>query len=162
MRSNRFGLARLLARTSKSTVANAMTPLQVYLTLRDVLKETGIAEPDYIEIEADYFFVDEDGSVFVVQEAGWIYSAKKIFVAGPRVGEEETISTAKQTEYKKEAERVWGRYIPGGLFWQPRFIPGTERQSLPLYDENYFRIGDVDEDGVHRYNDRIRRSYEVI
>jgi hypothetical protein len=49
------------------------------------------------------------------------------------------------------AEVTWGKYIPGGLFKEPRFIPGTERNRLPLTDESGSEIGYIDEEGVHEY-----------
>jgi hypothetical protein len=56
--------------------------------------------------------------------------------------------------HRKLAEEEWGKYIPGTLFAQPRFIPGKKRKSLPLMEYRQgipFEAGWIDEDGVHRY-----------
>lgn len=76
------------------------------------------------------------------------------FVAGPRAGKSEVITSAQFEVHKKEAEDIYGRYIPGGLFSSPRFIPGTKRSSLPLMGGplGIDKIGYVDEEGVHLYS----------
>jgi hypothetical protein len=43
------------------------------------------------------------------------------------------------------------RLIPGGLFREPRFIQGTKRKTLPVWDENGRQIGNIDEKGIHYY-----------
>ena len=129
--------------------------INVYLVTRDVLQTAGILQPDYSVAEREtYHFVAEDGSVFVVWPAGWFSRAKREFVSGPRQGEKENITDAEVEGCRKKAEEVWGKYIPGSLLWEPRFIPGTQRTSLPLFRE--YRglpqeIGWIDEKGVHYY-----------
>jgi hypothetical protein len=71
------------------------------------------------------------------------------YVAGPRAGETETITSADVEVYRQEGEKRWGKLIPGGLFREPRFKPGTERKTLPFY-ENGVRKGYVDENGIQR------------
>jgi hypothetical protein len=80
----------------------------------------------------------------------WFYSHKRVFVAGPRQGETEVITSEELAAYKKEGEEKWGKLIPGGVFFPPKFIPGTERQTLPVYT-NGVEVGYVDETGVHYY-----------
>lgn len=130
-----------------------MAGLTIYLTARDALQSAGIFQPDYeISAEATYHFLDSDGSVFTVKPDGWFSSAKREFVAGPRKGETETISSARATQYRKQAEAEWGRCERGNLISEPRFIPGTKRKTLPLYSEEFGdrrEIGFIDEKGVH-------------
>jgi hypothetical protein len=83
---------------------------------------------------------------------GWFGSYKRSYVAGPRAGETEKTTESEFEVYKKVAEETWGKYIPGSLFREPRFIPGTQRQTLPLTDERGRNIGYIDEAGVHRYS----------
>jgi hypothetical protein len=143
---------RALQRIAKG---RAMGILNVYLVARDVLQTTGILQPDYSVAEREtYHFVAEDGSVFVVWPAGWVSSAKREFVSGPRQGQKEGMTNAEVEVCRKKAEEVWGKYIPGSLLSQLRFIPGTQRSTLPLIRE--FRglpqeVGWIDEKGVHYY-----------
>jgi hypothetical protein len=110
-----------------------MGALTVYLTARDALQAAGVLQPDYSVAEREtYHFVADDGSVFVVWPAGWLSSAKREFVAGPRKGRTENITNAQVEQYRKQAEEEWGKYTPGSLLSGPRFIPGTKRKSLPV------------------------------
>lgn len=85
--------------------------------------------------EGAYTFTANDGSIFVVYPPGILYgSANRTFVSGPREGESESISKDDFELYRKLGEEQWGKYIPGGLFSEPRFIPGVQRKSLPLFD----------------------------
>ena len=55
-------------------------------------------------------------------------------------------------QYRNRAEQEFGKYIPGSLISQLRFIPGRQRTRLPLYDENRGvrrEIGWIDASGVH-------------
>jgi hypothetical protein len=137
----------------RGTVARALAVGSVYMTLRDAAKAAGIAQPDYDVIEAKYYFVADDASVFTVERPGWFgwfSGPNRKYVAGPRAGQTEAITSADVAAYRREAEASWGRYIPGTLFREPRFIPGTQRRTLPLY-EGGLPTGYIDESGVHRY-----------
>ncbi len=142
--------ARIQGRT-----ARAMGALTVYLTARDALQAAGVLQPDYEVAEREtYHFVDGNGSVFTVRPAGLFTSAKREFVAGPRKGQIETITSAQVDEYRRQAEQEWGKYVPGSLFSEPRFIPGSKRTSLPLIQYRNgipYEVGWIDEKGVHRY-----------
>ena len=53
-----------------------------------------------------------------------------------------------------QAEAEFGKYIPGSLLKEPRFIPGKQRKSLPLITNPYgvpHEAGWIDEKGVHHY-----------
>lgn len=132
-----------------------MGVLTVYLTARDALQAAGVLQPDYEAVAREmYHFVAEDGSVFIVSRAHLFSSFKREFVAGPRKGQTETISNAQVEEYQRLAEKEWGKYIPGTLFREPRFIPGTKRKSLPLIRYKYgipYEGGRIDENGVHHF-----------
>lgn len=132
------------------------------MSLRDALQITGHLNPDYVELDrGDYYFVAEDTSVFVVGEykwpRSWFSSDHRIFVGGPRAGQTEDITSEQLEAHRKEAEAIWGKYIPGTYFQDPRFIPGTQRDSLPLYRIDPItglrqeKIGYIGEKGVHRY-----------
>jgi hypothetical protein len=153
---------RALRRAAKSSTrgaagkatGRAMGALTVYLTVREALQAAGILQPDYEVVEHEtYHYVAEDGSVFIVWTGGLLTSAKREFVAGPRKGETEKISKEQVEAYRKQAEEEWGKYIPGSLLSEPRFIPGKKRKSLPLIEYRNgvpFEAGWIDEDGVHR------------
>ena len=75
---------------------------------------------------------------------------------GPYAGKKFRMSDAVAEEYKKQAEAKFGRYIPGSLLREPRFLPGTERDSLPLFEIDprsgiESESGYIDEMGIHRY-----------
>jgi RHS repeat-associated protein len=144
---------RRLAQARGGT-ARVLAGLDAYLTFRDAAQAAGILKPDYDVITAPYYFVADDKSVFIIQKPpswfSWFSSYKQIFVAGPRTGQTEDITNESFAKYQEQAEAQWGKYIPGSWFRDPRFIPGTSRETLPLYD-GYNEIGYVDEEGVHRY-----------
>lgn len=148
---------RALLRTAgvRGATARAMGALTVYLTARDALQAAGILQPSYEVAERDtYHYIAEDGSVFVVWTAGLFSNAKREFVAGPRKGQTETITSGQVEGYRKQAEKEWGKYIPETLFSGPRFIPGTKRKSLPLtgYKDGIpYDAGWIDEKGSHHY-----------
>lgn len=135
-------------------VARGVAVANVYMTIRDVCKEAGIAQPDYEVRGKPYYFLADDGSVFIVEQYCWprsmFSSPRRRFLAGPREGQTQEITGAQVKAHRKEAEARWGRYIPGTLFREPRFIPGTERKTLPFY-ENGIPNGYIDETGIHRY-----------
>ncbi len=102
-----------------------------------------------------YHFVDKDGSEFIVVPGGWLSTPKREFVAGPRMGQTEAITNDEAETYRKQAENEWGKYIPGSLLADPRFIPGRRRKTLPLMIHDYGvprEAGWIDEKGVHRYS----------
>jgi hypothetical protein len=150
---------RALARIAKkggSVVTGAMGGLTAYMGARDALQGAGVLKPDYDEYEhMTYHFVDKDGSEFIVVPGGWFSSPKREFVDGPRKGTSETITNDDVEKYRKQAEDEWGKYIPGSLLRDPRFIPGKRRNSLPLIIEKHgvpYDAGWIDEEGVHRYS----------
>jgi hypothetical protein len=140
----------------RAAKGRAIAILSVYLQARDVLQTMGVLQPEYSVAEREtYHFVADDGSVFVVWPAGWLSSPQLEFVSGPRQGQKEGITRAEVEDCRKKAEEVWGRYIPGSLLSQPRFIPGTERHRLPIIREQRGlpeEIGWIDEKGVHYYS----------
>ena len=102
-----------------------------------------------------YHFVDKNGSEFIVVPGGRFSSSKREFVDGPRKGQSETITSDEMDDYRKQAEDEWGKYIPGSLLKDPRFIPGKRRKTLPLMIYEYGvprEAGWIDEEGVHRYS----------
>jgi hypothetical protein len=145
-------------RTTRPTVrARAFGALGVYLTLRDACEGLGIIRPEGNVINADYYFQAIDGSVFVVEEPGdlnfWS-NPRRVYVAGPRAGQTEVITQTQARFYRYQAEALYGRVNPGGLFWFQRgrtFTPGTLRSRLPIYDERWRQIGYIDENGEHYY-----------
>ena len=129
-----------------------MAIANVYLTLRDAFQAAGIVQPDYTEVGyAEYYFVADDGSVFTVQK-GWLWGGTRVFIAGPRKGQTESISSEDVQKHLHDAEEQWGHYIPGTLFREPRFIPGKQRTRLPFIkykDGVPYEAGWIDETGVH-------------
>jgi hypothetical protein len=153
---NRSVQKQMAAKASKG-LGRGLGGLSVYISLREAAQAAGIAQPDYVQIDAPYYFTTKDGSVYIVQEGGWFSSFKyrRLYVAGPRAGETETMTTLDYERALNLAHSMWGRYVPGSLFHQPRFIPGMNRSSIPLIELDTGRkIGFIDEDGVHRYNPR--------
>ena len=134
----------------------ALAAVTVYLTARDALQQAGVLQPDFAVLDdEEYRFVADDGSEFVVWPSGWFSSAKIEFVKGGRNGQTIAITDVQVEAYRRQAEARWGRYVPGGLFREPRFIPGTERSRLPLFREDYGvpqEVGWIDEQGVHYYS----------
>ncbi|MBI2823757.1 MAG: HNH endonuclease [Planctomycetia bacterium] len=140
--------------------ARAMAALTVYLVARDALRAGGVLHPGYkVDQEETYHFAARDGSVFILYPAGLFSRARRDFIAGPRKGQTEKISNTQVDEYRKQAEEQWGRYIPGSLLKSPRFIPGKQRTSLPVFiDDRGIRreAGWIDEEGVHYYDIPMR------
>jgi len=131
----------------------ALGVINVYLVARDVLQAAGALQPEYNVAERMvYHFSSEDGSVFVVHP-GWLFASASVeYVEGVRKGETQKITSPEFEQLKRQAEQKWGKYIPGSLLSEPRFIPGTERKTLPLIrEEDGIEIGWIDEMGVHRY-----------
>ena len=140
--------------TARNVTGRAMGALTVYLTARDALQATGVLQPTFTDLgEQEYHFVADDKSVFIVKR-GWLSDPKREYIAGPRQGQVETITDAQADEHQKQAESVWGKRIRGSLTTPPRFIPGSKRKTLPIYDDYYGvprEIGYVDEEGPHYY-----------
>jgi hypothetical protein len=141
------------ATTVRTMTARAAGALTVYITLRDALAATGHNGMNLEPINSDYYFTAADGSVFIVQFYHWPSSIfnddRRLYVAGPRRGQTEVITSAQVDAYREEAERVWGRYIPGGLLSSARFIAGTQRRSVPITDWLGREIGYIDATGPH-------------
>ena len=129
--------------------------LTIYLAARDALQATGTLQPDYETAEREtYHFRAEDGSVFVVHPGSLFSSARREYVDGPRKGRTETITNTEVEQHRQQAEAEFGKYLPGSLLKEPRFIPGKQRKSLPLYTYPNgvpHQAGWIDEKGVHRY-----------
>ena len=146
---------RAMRRASRGGGASgrAVGALTVYLAAHDALQTLGVLQPSYqVGDSAVYHFAADDGSIFVVHEGGWFSSPKIEFVAGPRKGQTEKLSSTEVEQYRNRAEQEFGKYIPGSLISQLRFIPGRQRTRLPLYDENRGvrrEIGWIDASGVH-------------
>ncbi len=143
------------AASAAGATGRAVGALTVYLAVRDSLQAAGVLEPDYEVSEREvYHFTDVDGSRFIVNPGGLFSGATREFVAGPRKGRIEKISSADVEQYRKQGEAEFGKYIPGTLFQGPRFIPGRQRSSLPLFGEKDgvpYQAGRIDKDGVHRF-----------
>lgn len=141
--------------SARAATGRAMGALTVYLAARDVLKASGVLQPDYEVAEHEtYHFRAEDGSVFIVHPRGLFSSARREYVEGPRKGQTERITGEEVEQHRKQAEAEFGKYIPGSLFKEPRFIPGKQRKSLPLITYPYgvpHDAGWIDEKGVHHY-----------
>lgn len=139
----------------------AIAPLTVYLTLRDALAAAGHNGLNLEPINAPYYYVAGDGSVFVVEYYEWPLSMFnnpwRRYIAGPRSGETEEITSAQFQQHRSEAEAIWGRYTPGGLFSRARFEPGTHRTRIPITNSSGQQIGHVDRDGPHYYYEPIGR-----
>ena len=60
--------------------------------------------------------------------------------------------TAEVEAYRLEGERLYGRFIPGGILlpFGARFIGGTLRRELPVIRDGRV-VGWIDENGVHLY-----------
>jgi hypothetical protein len=147
--------AQARAANARGATGRAMGALTVYLAARDALQATGVLQPDYDVAERKtYHFRAEDGSVFVVDPGGLLTSAKREYVEGPRKGQTKKITHAEVEQHRKQAEAEFGKYIPGSLFREPRFIPGKQLKSLPLITYPYgipHEAGWIDENGVHRF-----------
>src|SRR6185312_2311880 len=111
--------ARALTRLGKKGLGKTIAVANVYLILPEALQAGGILNPDYEPVDAPYFFLADDGSVFIVQEAGWFTNPKRVFIEGPRKGQSEVITKAEVQTYMGQADARWGRYIPGSLLRDP-------------------------------------------
>lgn len=137
-------------------IARSLGVVGAYLTVRDALAASGLTGLDFeVAEEGAYAFAADDGSHFVVYPGGRVWGAPyRTFVSGPRAGESETIDDSDFESYRALGEEQWGKYIPGGLFSGPKFIPGTQRSRLPLFDHQFGvsrEVGWIDEHGVHYF-----------
>ena len=141
---------------AKGTIVRSIAVLNVYMNLRDALQLSGIAYPDYAVVgEFAYAFEADDGSVFTIYVPGSLnfWSTPYIqFHSGPRAGQVQYISMKDVEEFKKLAEKTWGKYMPGGIFCSPRFVPGTSRKTLPIFNQYGQQTGYVDENGIHEFD----------
>ena len=82
------------------------------------------------------------------------FQVRREFVLRARKGQTENITDTEVAQYRNLAEKEWGKYLPGTLISEPRFIPGTRRKRLPLFIHEFGvprEAGWIDEHGVHRY-----------
>jgi hypothetical protein len=128
--------------------------LDVYLTMRDALDYAGGLPAEGAPLDhCDHTFIDEDGSVFVVQ-VGWF--TKKKFIAGPKMGQVEAITWNEADEYKRAAEAKWGRWSQ----WEQKFYPGTHRKRIEAIDPNSGEYkGYYDEEGFHGAGPALSRIF---
>jgi RHS repeat-associated protein len=151
----RAGAAGALGRTAGR--------LNAFLSVRDACQIAGVLPPDQTVLYAPYYFTASDGSVYIVQDPSWYQfwgNRQRVYVAGPRSGQTESITSAEASLLQLRGEELYGRLVGGGLFEGPRrFIPGTLRRTLPIieYDALTGRVrriaGYVDETGEHRHRD---------
>jgi RHS repeat-associated protein len=138
---------KLRARLRTRTV----TVLEAYMSARDVCQAMGLVQPDYTVVGTLPYYFPGGDSVFIVKAPGALnfWSApQKEYISGPRKGAVCEITDKAVQRYREIGEQLYGRYVPGNLFREPRFIPGTERKSIPLIDDNGFIIGEVGKHGV--------------
>lgn len=86
-----------------------------------------------------------------MREGGVFSSPARVYVDGPRKGQTEKISDREFDEYRQHVEKEWGKYIPGTLWSEPKFVPGRQRDSVPyiIFDDGVpFEAGVVDKNGV--------------
>ncbi|XZE43937.1 hypothetical protein SH467x_003519 [Pirellulaceae bacterium SH467] len=138
-------------RAAHRSVNGVFGALTVYMTLRDLSEITG---EKYTEVNnhVAVFYDSMEESAFVVTSGNWLYSPRAKYVSGAREGEEVVLSQADFRRYKKMYHDAYGEYIPGIFGLSPRFIPGTERNTLPAiqFGSGYsIREGYIDRDGVH-------------
>lgn len=150
--------AALRAARAQRATGRAIVVLDVYSTLRSAFQASGVLKQDYeVASEAIYYFVADDKSVFIVEMppplifgvGELIFNAKLKFIAGPRAGETQIITSEDVARYRAHIEKRWGKFVPGSLIAPPRFIPGTDRKTLPRVDQDGATIGYIDEDGPH-------------
>jgi hypothetical protein len=146
--------AEARANKAKGFAGKGFGAAAVYLNIRDALKMAGVIKQYNVEY-APYYFVDDDGNVFIVQKP-WLRSWRRKFVAGPRAGQTENITCEEANAHQAAADAKYGKLEGGGWFGEPRFIPGTERTRMELYDADGLPAGYIDEDGVHEYSDYER------
>ncbi len=138
-------------RAALRSANGAFAALTVYMTLRDLSELTG---EKYEEVgnHLAVFYDSMSESAFIVREGNWIYAPRAEYVSGSRSGEEVILSSAEFNSYKKMYHDAYGEYIPGIFGLSPRFIPGTERKTLPAIQfGSGFKIreGYIDREGVH-------------
>ena len=143
----------------RTVSARAFVVYDVYVTFRDAARAAGIIQPDYTVEEAPYYFSAEDGSVFIVREPnGFLFRAAGVapsilYVAGPRRGNTRGISFDDAQYYRELGEERWGRLVQPfpSWFFEPRFIPGTDRETLPWTEDGDW-VGYIDQTGYHRFS----------
>lgn len=147
--------AQRRAAAAGNVTGRAMAGLTVYLSARDALQAGGILKPSYeIDEWEEYHFAVPDGSIFRI-ERPWFKSPRRTYIEGPKKGQSESITQKEVDEYRKMGEAEFGKYIPGSLIKDPRFIPGRQRKRLPLIQYRRgleYDAGWIDEKGVHRHS----------
>jgi hypothetical protein len=71
---------------------------------------------------------------------------------GMAPGQVQKINNLSVSIHRTIAEQKYGRYVPGNIFKEPKFIPGTDRQSIEYIDSGGFPAGTINDKGVHPYN----------
>jgi hypothetical protein len=146
--------------SGSGTVLKALGIVGVYLTIRDAIEVSGIGGLQYDPLNAPYYYTDGLGSVFTVESSGMVFKDyTRRFIAGGRAGETESINEQDYKWYQQLAETKFGKYIQGTLLTKPRFVPGTERKTVPLLDEGANVIGWIDEDGPHENPKSLLQRY---
>ncbi|QOV88442.1 RHS repeat domain-containing protein [Humisphaera borealis] len=155
--------SKIVSPASAGVTLKAIGVIGVFTSLRDAAKEAGIGGYAFGEINAPYYFTDNSGSVFVARtwKDGianlWKQHYEIEYIAGPRTGHKEEVDEENYNIYQWTARQKWGELIKGGIFTEPRFKPGTDRESLPVVDPVSGAVnGWVDEDGVHIVNYDLR------
>lgn len=133
------------------------------LTLNSLLPLLQIAETAFVQardenagipIKAPFVYHDDGGDFTVSESYGYFlaglikynHTYAKTYKNGPRAGQIQSIDSDAFEKYKAEGKQRWG-YIS---FWG-NFVPGTERSSIPLFDEYGKLVGYADKDGKHFY-----------
>ena len=126
-----------IARAQLRVVNASLGVLNVYSTLKDAAEFAGAPSGKFTEgPHQDYYFADLEGSVFTVTPPGIFSRGRRNYILGPRAGETDDLTCGEANEYRKLGEELYGRYVPAVWFRgnQPRFIPGTMRETLPIMD----------------------------
>ncbi len=151
-------------------IRNGVGVLGISTSFFQACEMTGIVPPEQTVVTADYYFTEDDGSVFVVQTPTMLGrflgnfrnpfvcatapSAQVVYVAGPQRGRTINITDAQAEAYQQEGIRLYGQLVRDSFFSPLRFVPGTLRPTFPHFSvtptgrriyEGYY-----DETGYHR------------
>jgi hypothetical protein len=135
---------------------SALGIINVYMAVRDMpelLLEAGVPGVGCEADHFDYYFSEEDGSVFIVQP-GIFYGGTKRYIGGPKAGGAESISSLQINEYRSVGDSIWGRFDERNQ----KFIPGIQRDRIEAVDPWSEQVhGWYDKDGYHEYPDWQKR-----
>ena len=156
----------LASKFKTQSSAGAMAALNVYLVGRDVLQEGGALSKNYTIQQRESYVFQEKNTLypypFTVQPGPDSQSpGVKTYVGGYVKGLQETLSPAEVRTYQTQVEKKFGRYVPGNIFRDPRFEPGTHRQSIEIVDDRGFSTGYIDGKGVHSYSEVEAIRYTI-